>query len=67
MHVRLTVYSEIFINITLTLDEAAAIMDAAEVAHDAMPTEVVLVTDKLRNELDAALRRAMELQRKKEE
>jgi len=66
MNVRLTVYSEIFVNITLTLDEAAALMDAAEVARDVMPTEVVLVTDKFRTELDVALRRAMELQRKKE-
>jgi len=66
MNVRLTVYSEIFVNVTLTLDEATALMDAAEVARDMMPTEVALVTDKFRAELDTALRRAIELQRRKE-
>lgn len=66
MNVRLTVYSEIFVNITLTLDEAAALMDAAEVARDMMAAEVASVTDKFRIELDTALRRAIELQRKKE-
>lgn len=66
MNVRLTVYSDIFVNVTLTLDEATALMDAAEVARSVMPPDVVAVADKFQAELEIALKRAQELQRKKE-
>ncbi len=66
MNVRLTVYQDIFVNVTLTLDEATALMDAAEASRSVMPPDVVKVADKFRAELETALKRALEIQRKKE-
>jgi hypothetical protein len=66
MNVRLTVYQDIFVNVTLTLDEASALMDAAEVARELMAPDVADVADKLREALDTALSRALEIQRKKD-
>lgn len=66
MNVRLTVYQDVFVNVTLTLDEATALMDMAEVSRDLMAAEVVLIADKFRVELETALARALEIQRKKE-
>jgi hypothetical protein len=66
MNVRLTVYQDIFVNVTLTLDEATALMDAAEAFRSVMPSDVVVVADKFQAELEIALKRAQEIQRKKE-
>jgi len=66
MNVRLTVYQDVFVNVTLTLDEAVTLMDVAEAARSVMSPEVVLVADKFRSELATALGRALEIQRRKE-
>jgi len=66
MNIRLTVYTDIFVNVTLTLDEATALIDAAEVSRSLLAPEVVLIADKFRDELEAALSRAVEIQRKKD-
>jgi len=65
MIIRLTCYTDIFVNVTLTLDEATALIDAAEVSRSLLAPEVVLITDKFRNELEVVLGRALEIQRKK--
>lgn len=66
MHIRLTVYQDIFVNVTLTLDEATALLDVAETAHESTAPEVAAVAEKLRAGLESALGRALEIQRKKE-
>lgn len=67
MQARLVPYSEVFISVTLSLDEAAAVMDGLEVIAEHMPDEVRTVTEALRQSLETLLPRAVELQRKKEE
>lgn len=65
MIVRLIPYSQIFVSATLTLDEAAALADALSSAvrmqHD---LEVKAVAERLVRELEDAMARAVELQKK---
>lgn len=66
MQVRLIPYSEVFVSVTLSTDEAAALLDGLEVAGQGMPTEVRKVTEALRLEIESALRRAAAIVAKKE-
>lgn len=66
MIVRLTVYSDVFVNVTLTLDEAALLEDGLAAVQKEMPGDVAAVAAKLQEAISASLTRAMEIQRKKE-
>lgn len=66
MILRLTCYSDIFVNATFTLDEATMLMDSMEVAKKEMTPEVAAVAEKFQQELEQSLRRAVEIQRKRE-
>lgn len=66
MQVRLIPYSDVFVSMTLSLDEATALLDGLEVASKHMPDSVRAVNDKLWQELEAALGRAAVIQQKRD-
>lgn len=66
MIVRIVPYTEVFISATLSIDEAAALLDGLEVVAKYMPKDVLAVTEALRSQLEPVLQRAAGLQAKKE-
>ena len=58
MHVRLIPYSEIFVSVTLSLDEAVTLSDSLSVVAKEMPSDVQCLLKTLHEEIEAAMVRA---------
>ena len=65
MIVRLVPYSEVFVTVTMSLDEAALLSDTLAVASEKTEGEMSSATKQLRTELEASMQRASELQEKR--
>lgn len=65
MMIRLVPYDQVFLSVTLTLDEAAAVTDALSLVRAQKNNQVGATADALRAGLENAMERAIELKARK--
>lgn len=64
MQARLVRYSEFFVSVNMTLDEASALVDAMDLAQAGIPADLAVIVTQFKQQLEQRLARAVELQDK---